>query len=76
MLSRMEKHTITPDRLRRALAETIRLGPVHLFADEADAIARNCVIMLRERFPIVFRKRAKSGNELPTASAGKRGTND
>ena len=76
MLACMENHTITPDRIRRALAETIRSGPVHLFADEADTIARNCVIMLRERFPSVFRKRAKSGNELPTASAGKRGPHE
>ena len=72
----MENQPITPDRIRRALAETIRSGPVHLFADEADTIARSCVIMLRERFPNVFRKRAKSGNELPTASAGKRGSHE
>ena len=57
---RMQKSPITPDRIRRALAETIKSGPVHLFADEADTIARNCVVMLRERFPSVFRKKAKA----------------
>jgi len=54
-----EQKPPTVSTMTAELSATIKAGAVHMFADEADTLARQCVVAIREKWPAIFRRQPK-----------------
>jgi len=50
----MEKLPISPDSARIIIKQSLRRGPVHMFADEADDAAKSAVRAMLAHWPRLF----------------------
>lgn len=54
-----EQEPPTVRAMTAELSAVIRAGAVHMFKDEADTLARQCVVAIREKWPAIFRRQPK-----------------